>query len=132
MLNRIEKLSLLSEMIAFAKTDEIISLKYNFLLSVSKQLNISRSDFEYLINNPIIYKNLESYSERIVQFYRLVLLLNLDNKRLQKDDILFFNYGLRMGLSHDSTNKVLHLMDGFPNNMVPADVLIDIFKVQYN
>ncbi|MFB9053028.1 TerB family tellurite resistance protein [Formosa undariae] len=132
MLNRIEKLSLLSEMIAFAKTDELISFKYSFLLSVSQQLNISRSDFEYLIENPIVYKNLESYSERIVQFYRLVLLMNLDNKRLQKDDNLVFNYGLRMGLSHDCTNKVLYLMDGFPNNMVPSDVLIDIFKVQYN
>ena len=42
------------------------------------------------------------------------------------------NFGLRMGLSHESINRVLDLMDSFPNKIVPPDFLIDIFKVQYN
>ncbi|MDW5288822.1 TerB family tellurite resistance protein [Formosa sp. PL04] len=133
MINRVEKLSLLSEMIAFAKTDtKIKSIEYNFLLGVSQQLDISREDFEYLMKNPIAYKHIESYSERIVQFHRLVLLMNLDNERTEKEVIKLFNFGLLMGLSHESINKVLYLMEGFPNKIVPPDVLIDIFKVQYN
>ncbi|WP_435138093.1 TerB family tellurite resistance protein [Formosa sp. A9] len=133
MINRVEKLSLLSEMIAFAKTDASIkSIEYNFLLGVSQQLDISREDFEYLLKHPIAYKHVASYSERIVQFHRLVLLMNLDNERSEKEIIKLFNFGLKMGLSHESINKVLYLMDGFPNKIVPPDVLIDIFKVQYN
>ena len=48
MINRAEKLSLLSEMIAFAQTDENMkTIEYNFLFSIAKQLDISKEDFEY-------------------------------------------------------------------------------------
>ena len=135
MINRVEKLSLLSEMIAFAKYDkDLKNIEYNFLLGVSRQLEISREDFEYLIEHPINYKHLKSHSERIVQFHRLVLLMNIDDNsdNNSKNVIKLFNFGLRMGLSHESINKVLYLMESFPNKIVPPDVLIDIFKTQYN
>ncbi|AUC80694.1 hypothetical protein [Lacinutrix sp. Bg11-31] len=131
--NKVEKLSLLSEMIAFAKADKNLKrLEYNFLLGISKQLNVSREDFDYLIEHPINYENLKSHSERIVQFHRLVLLTHIDKERTRSEEVKLYNYGLRMGLNHESITKVLYLMDGFPNMMVPAEVLIDIFKVQYN
>lgn len=137
MINRVEKLSLLSEMIAFAKYDkDIRNIEYNFLLGVAKQLDISREDFEYLINNPISYTHLKSHSERIVQFHRLVLLMNIEQEfneaNNSKGVVKLYNFGLRMGLSHESITKVLYLMESFPNKLVPPDVLIDIFKTQYN
>ncbi|GAA4306483.1 TerB family tellurite resistance protein [Aestuariibaculum suncheonense] len=134
MINRVEKLSLLSEMIAFAKHDkDIKDIEYNFLLGVAKQLEISREDFDYLIEHPINYIHLKSHSERIVQFHRLVLLMNIDNEQSDSKKIVkLYNFGLRMGLSHESISKVLYLMESFPNKIVPPDVLIDIFKTQYN
>lgn len=135
MINRVEKLSLLSEMIAFAKYDKDIKhIEYNFLLGVAKQLEISREDFDYLIEHPINYIHLKSHSERIVQFHRLVLLMNIENQgdNNSKGVAKLYNFGLRMGLSHESITKVLYLMESFPNKIVPPDVLIDIFKTQYN
>ncbi|GAA4816748.1 TerB family tellurite resistance protein [Litoribaculum gwangyangense] len=138
MVNRVEKLSLLSEMIAFAKYDkDIIKIEYNFLLGVAKQLDISREDFEYLLENPVSYTHLKSHSERIVQFHRLVLLMNIEQEYGEENNnsagaIKLYNFGLRMGLSHESITKVLYLMESFPNKIVPPDVLIDIFKTQYN
>ena len=137
MVNRVEKLSLLSEMIAFAKYDkDIRNIEYNFLLGVAKQLDISREDFEYLIEHPVTYTHLKSHSERIVQFHRLVLLMNIEQESNEdnnsKSVIKLYNFGLRMGLSHESITKVLYLMESFPNKIVPPDVLIDIFKTQYN
>ncbi|WP_431158721.1 TerB family tellurite resistance protein [Winogradskyella poriferorum] len=133
MINRAEKLSLLSEMIAFAQTDDNIkTIEYNFLLSIAKQLDISKEDFEYLFKHPVNYVHLKTHSERIVQFHRLVLLMNLDHKVSDKQLVKIHNFGLRMGLSHESINRVLDLMDSFPNKIVPPDFLIDIFKVQYN
>lgn len=136
MINRVEKLSLLSEMIAFAKYDkDIKNIEYNFLLGVAKQLDISREDFDYLIEHPINYIHLKSHSERIVQFHRLVLLMNIENNNGENNSfgvIKLYNFGLRMGLSHESITKVLYLMESFPNKIVPPDVLIDIFKTQYN
>jgi len=122
-------------MIAFAKYDkDIKNIEYNFLLGVAKQLEISREDFDYLIENPINYIQLKSHSERIVQFHRLVLLMNIENNGDANSSavIKLYNFGLRMGLSHESITKVLYLMESFPNKIVPPDVLIDIFKTQYN
>lgn len=131
--NRVEKLSLLSEMISFAKADkELKTIEYNFLLGVAQQLEISREDFDYLIEHPINYVHLKSHSERIVQFHRLVLLMHIDKERTRAEVVKLYNYGLKMGLNHESITKVLYLMEGFPDMIVPAEVLIDIFKVQYN
>ena len=133
MINRVEKLSLLSEMIAFARVDNSLKeIEYNFLLGVARQLGISQSDFEHLLTNPVTYVKLKSYSERIVQFHRLVLLMNIDNEITTRELIKLHNFGLRMGLNFDAINKVLELMESFPNKLIPPDFLIDIFKVQYN
>ncbi|HLV38958.1 MAG TPA: hypothetical protein VKY47_05875 [Xanthomarina sp.] len=120
-------------MISFAKSEnDLKPIEYSFLLAIAKQLEISREDFDYLIEYPINYFPLKSHSERIVQFHRLVLLMNISEEHTHKERIKLFNYGIRMGLSHESINKVLYLMESFPNKIVPPDVLIDIFKVQYN
>lgn len=133
MINRVEKLSLLSEMIAFAQTDDNIkSIEYKFLASIAKQLEVSKEDFDYLFKHPVTYVHLKTHSERIVQFHRLVLLMNLDHQISNKELVKLHNFGLRMGLSHESINRVLDLMESFPNKIVPPDFLIDIFKVQYN
>jgi len=133
MINRVEKLSLLSEMIAFARIDKTLKdIEYNFLLGVAKQLEITREDFDYLLDNPVTHINLKSHSERIVQFHRLVLLMNLGLTITDRDLVSLHNFGLRMGLSHESINKVLDLMESFPNKIIPPDFLIDIFKIQYN
>lgn len=133
MINRVEKLSLLSEMIAFAQIDASIkSIEYRFLSGIAKQLEISQEDFNYLFEHPVNYVHLKSHSERIVQFHRLVLLMNLDQNISEKDLRKLHNFGLRMGLSHESINRVLDVMESFPNKIVPPDFLIEIFKVQYN
>lgn len=133
MINRVEKLSLLSEMIAFAQADDNIrAIEYNFLLGVAQQLEISQADFEYLFEHPVSYVHLKSFSERIVQFHRLVLLMNISKDSSSKQIVKIYNFGLRMGLSHESISRVLDLMESFPNKIVPPDFLIDIFKVQYN
>ncbi|MBT8272199.1 MAG: TerB family tellurite resistance protein [Bacteroidia bacterium] len=133
MINRAEKLSLLSEMIAFARIDNSLKeIEYNFLLGVAKQLEITREDFEYLLDNPVTHVHLKSHSERIVQFHRLVLLMNVSSEMTVRELVKLHNFGLRMGLSHESINRVLELMESFPNKIIPPDFLIDIFKVQYN
>ena len=132
MINRVEKLSLLSEMIAFARIDNNLrAIEHKFLLGVAKQLEITKEDYDYLLDNPVTHINLKSHSERIVQFHRLILLMNLDKEIADKDLVRLHNFGLRMGLGHEAINRVLDLMESFPNKIVPPDFLIDIFKTQY-
>ena len=133
MINRVEKLSLLSEMIAFARiNNNLRAIEHKFLMGVAKQLEITREDYDYLLTNPVTHINLKSHSERIVQFHRLILLMNLGNVITNKELVRLHNFGLRMGLNHESINRVLDLMESFPDKIVPPDFLIDIFKTQYN
>lgn len=133
MINRVEKLSLLSEMIVFARINNSLrSIEHKFLLGVAKQLEITKEDYDYLLDNPVTHINLKSHNERIVQFHRLILLMNLDKEIADKDLVRLHNFGLRMGLGHEAINRVLDLMESFPDKIVPPDFLIDIFKTQYN
>ncbi|QFZ55922.1 TerB family tellurite resistance protein [Oceanihabitans sp. IOP_32] len=137
MVNKLQKLSLLSEMIAFAKYNkDIRDIEYNFLIAVAKQLGVSRDAFDCLIENPVSYRHLKSFSERIVQFHRLILLMNIKKKHgfgnTYKSIAKLYNSGLRMGLSPESISNVLSFINRNPNKIIPPDVLINIFKVQCN
>jgi len=101
-------------------------------LGIANQLGIPQSDFDYLIYHPATYIPLKSHSERIVQFHRLILLMNISSDITKNKLVKIHNFGLRMGLNHDAINRVLDMMNSFPNKIVPPDMLIDIFKVQYN
>lgn len=133
MTHRVEKLVLLSEMIAFAKIGSgIKTVEYTFLLGISKQLQVSQEDFEYLFKNPVSYGSIKSQSDRVVQFHKLVLLLH-HNLEITKEAVAkLHNYGFQMGLSYECTCRVLKLMESFPDRYIPTDFLIEIFKTQSN
>lgn len=131
MSNRIEKICLLSDMMAFIKPDkDKESIDYDFIVDVAQLLNVSKEDFDYVINNSNYRKQLTDFDVRIVQFYNLVCLLPSDYSQSELEKL--FDFGLKMGLSHESVTKVLYLIESFPNRNVPKEVLIDAAKVQYN
>lgn len=133
MSNRIDRICLFSEMIAFSKNDDdLIIVENDFLIDIAAQLQISKEDFDYLIAHPVNYITPKTYSQRIIQFYKMVLLTRISLVSSKNELIKYFNFGLRMGLSHQSIERVLYLMSCFPEGIIPEGVLVDIIKVQYN
>lgn len=134
MTNKVEKISLLSEMIASSVNAEnkIKSFEYRFLSRVAKLLKVSKKDFQFLIDNPNYNKPLKSHCERVLVFYKFVQLTYPHCNRQNKEIVEIHNFGLHLGLNHESITRVLFLIDNFPAGFVPPDVLIDIFRVQYN
>ncbi len=127
-----EKLSILAEMISFARADNVISdSEYYFLLSVSEQLGIDKETFESLFETPVKKIMPKTQAERILQFHRLVLLMNVDEQHKSEVTNLH-NIGLGMGLPPAAIDQVLSIMHQYPNKIVPPDVLINIFKAHYN
>ncbi|MFK7813971.1 MAG: TerB family tellurite resistance protein [Maribacter sp.] len=128
-----EKLSILSEMIAFAKVDnQVKDLEYDFLLSVSKHLRVEREAFDSLFEEQSEHLIPKTQAERILQFHRLVLLMNVDQIQKEAEVRRLHDVGLGMGLPPSAIDQVLAVMHKYPNNVVPPEVLIDIFKVHYN
>ena len=128
-----EKLSILSEMIAFARADQPIKdAEYWFLLGVSEQLGVVQEDFEKLLEAEAEHVLPKSEAERILQFHRLVLLMNVDRNRHPEEIRKLHDIGLAMGLSMNAIDQVLMVMHRYPDKIVPPEVLIGIFKAHYN
>ncbi len=128
-----EKLSILSDMIAFAKIDKVVGEpEYNFLLGVAAHLGVDRDTFESLFEMEVERIIPKTEADRIIHFHRLVLLMNVDQKQLEVEVSRLHNIGLGLGLPPSAIEQVLSLMHQYPDKIVPPDVLINIFKAHYN
>ena len=128
-----EKLSAMSQLIAFAKTgNDIHTTEYNFLLVIANQIGIDKDVFNKLLETPFPFVNIKHESQRIVQFHRLLLLMNVDHKIVPEELEKIHQLGLKMGLNIIAIDKTLEVMKRYDNNNIPADVLLDIFKTYYN
>lgn len=128
-----EKLSILSEMIEFAKVDgKIKEIEFNFLLGVADQLGVDRETFNSLFVSDTEHVVPKSQADRILQFHRLVLLMNVDTVQEDIEVTRLHNIGLGMGLPPSAIQQVLTVMKQYADGVVPPKVLIDIFKVHYN
>lgn len=128
-----EKLSLLSELIRLASSDsELREREYDFLLSIARGLGIEKEAFDKLFEKHIDFRPPKSEFDRILQFHRLVLLMNIDGESSPEELDQIRDTGIRMGLSPDSTEQVLEMMERFENRVIPPETLIAVFKKQYN
>jgi len=128
-----EKLSILSEMIAFAKADHALKdTEYNFLFGVAVSLGINKEIFDSLLDKQVKIIVPKTQAERILQFHRLVLLMNIDQERNKIEISKLHNIGLGMGLPPSAIEQVLTVMHDYPDMIIPPEVLINIFKAHYN
>ncbi|WP_299439790.1 TerB family tellurite resistance protein [uncultured Aquimarina sp.] len=133
MYSKEEKLSLLSEMIDFAKADKKIKdEEYNFILAVASQLEITEEEIGHLVRNNAEKKHLQPESQRILQFHRLILLMNVDQETSQSEIHKIREMGLHMGLRSEAIDSVLKEMHNYPNKVIPPKELITIFTRFYN
>lgn len=128
-----EKLSALSQLIAFARSDsDINTTEYNFLLAIARQIGVEETIFNKLFDNPYPFVNIKHESQRIVQFHRLLLLMNVDHKITPEELEKIHQLGLKMGLNILAIDKTLEVMKRYDNNNIPAEILLNIFKTHYN
>lgn len=128
-----ERRSLIAELIKMAKADnEIRDMEFQFLLTLSAQMGIDKEEFKSLFEQYIEFNPPKLEFERIIQFQRLVLIMNID-AQANEDEIKYIkDLGMRMGLHPMATNEVLKVMNDFPNRIVPPEKLIAIFKTFHN
>ena len=128
-----EKLSLLSEMIAFAKIDgKIDDREYQFLSIVASQLKVEKNVFETLFDHPADKVIIKSEHQRILQFYRLALLMHADGVLHDNEQVAIREMGINMGLSPFAMKSVLIEMQKSPTGLIDPDILLALFRAQQN
>ena len=131
--DKIERLSLLTELIKLARADrEVRELEFEFLLLLADQMGITKAEFLQLFEDYIAFHPPKLEFERIIQLHRLVLIMNVDQEADESEKNHIREVGIRMGLHPMATEKVLEMMCEFPNGMIPPDTLISIFKTYHN
>ncbi len=131
--NKIEKLSLLTELINLARVDQPMhEMEHHFLLAIAQQLGISNEEFETLINQKVDFTPPVNEFDRILQLQRLILLSNIDLKINEKEINLIKELSVKMGLNPLAVNEVLTKMNEFENKIIPPPILIEIFARNYN
>ena len=128
-----QKLSLLSEMIAFAKIDgQVHEREYRFLSIVASQLKIEKDTFEALFTDPAPKVVVKSEHERILQFYRLALLMQADGILHSNEQVAIREMGINMGLSPYAMKSVLVEMQRSPTGLIDPEILLALFRAQQN
>lgn len=128
-----EKLSLLSEMIAFAKIDgQIHDREFQFLTIVASQLRVETDDFQTLFVKEADKVVIKSEHQRILQFYRLALLMHADGRLHENEQVAIREMGINMGLSPFAMRSVLQEMQKSPTGLIDPDILLALFKAQHN
>jgi uncharacterized tellurite resistance protein B-like protein len=128
-----EKKSLLLEMIAFSTVDGHLNKKeYEFLFLIANQLNIEKGGFNDLFHQELPKLPIKNEFQRIQQFYRLALLMHSDGVLHVKEAEAIKQTAMSMGLNPEATKRVLKKMEKVPNVIIPADLLLRIFREERN
>jgi uncharacterized tellurite resistance protein B-like protein len=132
-LEKNEKLSLLVDLMKLANADkEIRESEYQFILNVAMQLGLTPADVTSIFKDNIEYQLPEQEVQRIVQFHRLVLLMNVDQDASYSEKELIREIAKRMGLRMQAVDTVLQEMYNYPNRVIPTQRLIEIFTLYHN
>jgi uncharacterized tellurite resistance protein B-like protein len=128
-----EKISLVSDMIAFAIVDgELHEREYMFLSIVAVELGISNDELNQLFHEEDRSEIIKSEFERIQQFYRLALLMHCDGILHEREEIKINEIGINMGLNPFAIKRVLKAMEKSPTKMINPDFLLEVFQEQLN
>ena len=103
-----------------------------FIHKLAKRMDIANEEVIALFNHPQPSQPIFSEVDRITHFYKLILVMNVDNETHEKELIALKNFGLKMGIRPIVADQILKKVDSYENKMVPAEELLKIFKIYYN
>jgi uncharacterized tellurite resistance protein B-like protein len=128
-----EKRSIISELIELSKVDGNVSEQEVALIKqMGSMIGLSDAEILDCFDNPAPFDPETSPLDRIVQFHRLVLLMNVDGEVKAAELNHLRLIGVKMGLNPNAVSEVLTRMYDFPNNMIPPDELIKIYSKYMN
>lgn len=128
-----EKLSLLADLIKMAKSDEHLRpIEYDFIKVLALRLGIADNERERLFHEKIAYEPPKLETNRILQFQRLIMMMNIDRNQTEEEMNLIRDLGIKMGLNVKATEQVLVEMNDHENNVLPVERLVEIFQYHHN
>lgn len=95
-------------------------------------MKLSQKEVHALFQNPKVSRPPFSEADRITHFYKLMLVMQVDGDTHEVELETLKNFGLKMGIRPMVADQILHKMNQYENGIVPAEELLNIFKIYYN
>jgi len=111
---------------------KIKAAEMEFIQKLAQRMDISDKELIDLFENPQNSRPVYSEVERITHFYKLILVMNIDNETHESEIIALKNFGLKMGIRPVVADQILKKLEQSEDNIVPANELLKIFKIYYN
>ncbi|WP_405223683.1 TerB family tellurite resistance protein [Dokdonia sp. Asnod1-B02] len=128
-----ENLQIISDMLLMAKADNHLhEREYDFILMVARRMGISKDEVDALVKSPqdkMVYK---TEMQRLTQFHRLLLVMNVDEETQFVEIDTLRNYGLKLGIRAEAVQQILSEMGDYEHKIIPSYRLVEIFKRFYN
>ena len=132
-MNQEEINSIISELIKLSMVDGHVSPDEAALIKkMGNMLGLSDDQILKLFEHPAPFNPQTAAFDRIVQFHRMVLLMNVDSN-VSPEELNHLKWmGIKMGLNPDAVNEILLRMSDYPDHIIPPDILISIYKKYMN
>lgn len=128
-----EKLGLLKQLILVANADgKIKEAEYQLMLGLAGHMNVSKEDFEKVFEPGIEIAMPKNDADRILQFHRMILMLNVDADASPIEIDMVRKMGIMLGLNPQAIEIVFEEMKTYPNNLIPPDRMVQIFTKYMN
>lgn len=128
-----EKISLLSEMIAFALVDgELHHLEIVFLTDIAENLQIKKSVYLDLFSRKYEPSDVKDPFSRILHYYQLALLMHCDGRLHVNEHFAINEIGSRMNLSNNVKNLILEMVSKSNSKKIPMENLLEAYQLQNN
>lgn len=125
--------SLLSDLILMVMVDgKVKPSEIQLIQKLAERMKISKTDVKKLLKDPKSGKPPFSEADRITQFYKLMLVMQVDGETHASELDAIVHFGLKMGIRPVVAQQILKKMNQYENGIVPADELLKIFKIYYN
>jgi uncharacterized tellurite resistance protein B-like protein len=125
--------ALLSDLIVLAKADNIVTeSEYDLIFKLATAMDISKEVVDSLFETPVPSVVQESELQRITHFYKLMLVMNVDQEAHNKELVVIRNFGVKMGIRPGVIDQMLFKMEQYENKIIPSDEIMKIFQTYYN
>jgi len=99
---------------------------------LAKRLGIHKDEVSQIFEHPQPTQTLYSEVDRITHFYRLALVMQVDQEIHDSEIGALKNFGLKMGIRPVVADQIINIMNQYKGSPVPAEELLNIFKIYYN
>lgn len=128
-----EKLGLLKQLIIVANADgKIAESEYQLLIALAAQMGLTKDDVEKVFDPSIKVNMPQNDGDRILQFHRMILLMNVDINASPIEIETIRKMGIMLGLNPQAIELVFEEMKTYPDNLIPPTRMIEIFTKYMN